>query len=72
MTLDDLKHSLDKTQPGQFAAINYDLYAMLFPPGEPDARAREACYNFARQHGCLIENKPELKEVWFVKDASRS
>jgi hypothetical protein len=69
MTLDELKTKLAEMVPGNYAAIHYDLYADFFPPGEPDQRAREACHAFAEAHGCRIENKPELEEVWFVKDA---
>ncbi len=54
-------------EPGKFAAIHHDLFADLFPPGEPDQGARQACYDFARQHGCRIENKPGQGELWFVK-----
>jgi hypothetical protein len=58
MTLDELAQKLDEMVPGQSAAVHHDLFADLFLPGEPDSRAREACYRFARQHGCRVENKP--------------
>ena len=51
------------------AGIHHDVYADLFPPGEPDPKAREACYNFAKTLGCRIENRATEKTVWFVKDA---
>jgi hypothetical protein len=70
MTLDDLGTALTKLEPGKYAAIHHDLFADLFPPGEPDDRARAACLQFASQHGCRIENKPERSELWFVKDAA--
>ncbi len=72
MTLEELSRTLDEIKPGNRAAIHHDLFANLFPPGEPDARAREACYKFALQHGCRIENKPGQGELWFVKDARGS
>jgi len=50
------------------AVIHHDAYADLFPPGEPDTNAREACYKFAKSLGCRIESKPEQQMVWFVKD----
>jgi hypothetical protein len=69
MTLEELGKTLDEMKPGNFAAIHHDLFADLFPPGEPDDHAREACNTFARQHGCRIENKRGQSELWFVKDA---
>ncbi len=69
MTKNELHEKLSAMSLGQYASINYDLYEELFPPGEPDERARESCYNFAKELGCRIENKIDLKEVWFVKDA---
>jgi hypothetical protein len=69
MTLAELGTRLNEMRPGQFAAIHHDLFADLFPPGEPDDNARTACLAFARQHGCRIENKPSQGELWFVKDA---
>jgi hypothetical protein len=49
--------------------IHHDLFAMLFPPGEPDEQARADCYKFARKSGCLVDNKPGQNELWFVKNA---
>jgi hypothetical protein len=73
MTLEELGKTLDELKPGGCAGIQHDVFADLFPPGEPDARAREACLRFARQHNCQIKNKPGPLsgegELWFVKDA---
>jgi len=73
MTLDELGKTLDKLQPGGRSGIHHHVFAELFPPGEPDDAAREACLKFARQHGCQIDNKPGFLsgegELWFVKDA---
>jgi hypothetical protein len=68
MTPNELAQALKDLKPGTFAAVPYDLYAELFPPGEPDERAREACYNFAKAHGCRVENKSDSSVVWLVKD----
>jgi hypothetical protein len=68
MTLVELRGKLEKMRPGQMAVIHHDAYADLFPPGEPDTNAREACYKFAKSLGCRIESKPEQQMVWFVKD----
>jgi hypothetical protein len=69
MTLEELRETLEKLPPGKMAGVHHDAYADLFPPGEPDSNAREACYKFAKTLGCRIENKPQEKTVWFVKDA---
>lgn len=73
MTLDELGQTLDEMRPGNFAAISHDVFADLFPPGEPDECSRVACLLFAKQHGCCIENKPGRisgeGEPWFVKDS---
>ena len=59
-------------EAGRYARIDHDLFAELFPPGEPDERARGACLKFANDHGCRIENKvgplSGKGELWFVKD----
>jgi hypothetical protein len=69
MNMDELKTTLLTLSAGQCAGIHHDVYAEMFPPGEPDERARAACYAFAKSVGCRIENKPQEKTVWFVKDA---
>ena len=69
MTLDELRQELVALPKGKYAAIRYDHYAVLFPPGEPDENARAACYDFAKSAGCRIENKQSAQQVWFVKDA---
>ena len=69
MSLVELRVTLAALAPGKCAGIHHDVYAELFPPGEPDENARAACYAFAKSVGCRIENKPNEKTVWFVKDA---
>ena len=68
MTYDDLRAKIIEMAGGSYASIPYELYERLFPPGEPDQAAREACFNFAKAHGCRIENKPSFREVWIIKD----
>jgi hypothetical protein len=69
MTLDELRATLEKLPPGKVAGIHHDAYADLFPPGEPDANAREACYKFAKALSCRIVNYSKDQTVWFIKDA---
>ncbi len=68
MTRGQLRKMLSEMEPGQYVDIPYDLYAEIFPPGEPDEGAREACYNFAKELGCRIDNKADSEKVSFVKD----
>ena len=69
MTLNDLSDQLKALPKGKAAGIHHEVYADLFPPGEPDEGARERCYEFAKALGCRIENEPAHKTVWFVKNA---
>jgi hypothetical protein len=69
VTLRDLQAQLKALPPVKMAGINHDVYAELFPPGEPDEKAREDCYNFAKALGCRIENKPAERTIWFVKSS---
>jgi hypothetical protein len=73
MTLEELGTMLDEMEQGKYASITHGVFAELFPPGEPDDGARQRCLNFARQHGCRIDNKPGPfsgeGELRFVKDA---
>jgi hypothetical protein len=69
MTLDDFSNELKEVKPGQYAQLHYDVYAELFPPGEPDQGARDSCARFAKSRGFRIENKPDHKVIWFVSEA---
>jgi hypothetical protein len=70
MTLDDLSKALDKLRAGQTAGIHKEVYADLFPPGEPHHGARGRCLAFARIHQCRIDNTraPGGDSIWFFKD----
>lgn len=65
--LKDLKSELDALSPGDATGIPYDVYADIFPPGEPDDGARGRALVFARACGCTIDNKPADEIVYFVK-----
>jgi hypothetical protein len=69
MTLNQLKEILTGLRTGDRACISYDIYGVLFPPGEPDVDARARCYEFAKLAACRTENDPRNQKVWFVKDA---
>jgi len=62
-----LGERLGKLSVGQRTALPYSVYALLFPPGEPDDGARVAAFVFARDHGCVIENQPGAQQVVFTK-----
>lgn len=68
MTLHDLARALRNLETGQIAGIDVDIYAELFPPGEPDHWARARCLQFARLHHCSIDNTRGRDGIWFVKD----
>ncbi|MBE1207454.1 hypothetical protein [Aminobacter carboxidus] len=72
MTLDDLGKILGGLEPGKGARVPYDVYELLFPPGEPDDGARGRAYEFARAHDARIDNRPDDNAVWFYKDANRT
>ena len=69
MDLDELRATLLAMLPGQAGGIHYDVYADLFPPGEPDENSRAACLAFAKTVGCRIDNRPQDKTVLFVKNS---
>jgi hypothetical protein len=67
MTLEELALDLGGLLPGGRLGISYGLFAQLFPPGGQDIAAREACFNFAREHGCWIDWHEG--QLWFVREA---
>lgn len=66
-SLELLSERLANLPVGQRAALPYSVYGLLFPPGEPDDDARVAAFNFARDHGCVIEIQPGARQVVFTK-----
>jgi hypothetical protein len=65
LTLSEFGDMLRMLAVGQSAALPY--YAHLFPPGEPDEGARGRAYEFARAHGCEIDNQKAAKQANFIK-----
>jgi hypothetical protein len=66
-TLGEFEAALKAMTTGQIAQMHYDVYAILFPPGEPDQDARARAAAVAKAHGCTISNWPELPQVIFTK-----
>lgn len=67
MTLNDLHNLLCQLSVGQTCSLPYSVYELLLPPGEPDDGARSRAFQFARAHGCVIQNKPQTQEVVLTK-----
>jgi hypothetical protein len=67
MTLAELETTLKQLRPGEGAHIPYEMFAELFPPGEPDEQARVRAYEFARASSCQIENHFNDQVVVFYK-----
>ena len=66
-TLGEFEAALKSMDPGQVAQMHYDVYATLFPPGEPDQDARARAAAVAKAHGCTIENRSQDPQVIFKK-----
>jgi hypothetical protein len=67
MTLAEFGDLLSALPVGQTGTLPYSVYAVFFPPGEPDQGARMRAFDFARAHGCEIENRPSAQQVVFIK-----
>lgn len=70
-TLAHLSERLQSLAVGQRTALPYSVYAVLFPPGEPDEGARVLAFRFAGEHGCVIENQPRALQVVFTRKISQ-
>lgn len=70
MTLSDFGELLDGLTVGQQAELQYDVYELLFPPGEPDQDARVRAFNFAKWHGCRIDHQPPAAKVIFIREVT--
>jgi hypothetical protein len=69
MKIDDFKQTLNELEPGNCAAVPYEIFDDLFPPGVEDDRAKVAAYAFAKVNGCTIDHRNREKSVYFVKAA---
>jgi hypothetical protein len=60
LTRDVLKSYLLEMPRGHIFDLTYNLFADVFPPGEPDAAARETLRVLADECGCdVVDNKAE-------------
>jgi hypothetical protein len=62
MSLDELRRTLSALPAGQCAGIHRDLYAELFPPGEPD----ESAVRPAAEQPGKIGLRHELQLAWQI------
>ncbi len=46
MTRSELESQLRALSSGEELGLSFDVYADMFPPGEPDENARQACYTW--------------------------
>jgi hypothetical protein len=67
LTLQDFGDLLDNLPVGQNAELPCTVYQTLFPPGEPDEWAPGRAYEFARSHGCTIDNQSAVQRVLFIR-----
>jgi hypothetical protein len=58
MTRDEFGDLLNGLPVGHTGTLPYNVYAEFFPPGEADQDARGRAFEFARDRGCEIENRP--------------
>jgi hypothetical protein len=68
MNKNDFKQTLVELVPGQCAAVPYEIFEDLFPPGVEDDGAKQLAYTFAKAHGCVIDHQQHKREVLFVKE----
>jgi len=67
VTRSELKSQLRALSSGEELGLSFDVYADMFPPGEPDENARQACYAVAKRCGCKIEVKVNDRHIRSLK-----
>ena len=67
--MDELIEKLNTLSVGQCAVVPYELIDEIFVPGFEDDGAKGAAYMLAKAHGCVIDNRPDLRAVYFLKEA---
>lgn len=68
MTLPELESQLNALRSQEKLGLPYDLYADIFPPGEPDENARQACYALAKRCNCRIFRDADQRTISFQKE----
>jgi hypothetical protein len=68
MTREELAKELARLDSGSRLGVAYNVFEILFPPGEPNASARQACRDYAAAQGCRVVNASQTRTVWFVKN----
>jgi len=68
MNRPELESQLDALPSQGKLGLRYDLYADIFPPGEPDENARQECYALAKRRRCTILHDADRQTVWFQKE----
>jgi hypothetical protein len=67
LTRDVLKRYLLDMPRGHVFDLTYDHFADVFPPGEPDAAAREGLRLLAEECGCDIGNNARARRIELTK-----
>jgi hypothetical protein len=64
---DVLKSYLLDMPGGHIFDLPYDLFASVFPPGEPDEGARESLKALAEECACDVRVVPQERRIELVK-----
>lgn len=67
--MDELILTLNNLAVGQCAVVPYELIDGIFPRGVEDDGAKQAAYSLAKACRCTIENRPDERAIYFVKEA---
>jgi len=63
VTREILKSYLMEMPRGHIFDLTYDLFADVFPPGEPDSGSRESLLILAEECDCDIKNNERSRRV---------
>jgi hypothetical protein len=64
---DVLKNYLLEMPGGHIFDLPYDLFASVFPPGEPDTGSRESLRALAEECACDVRVVPQERRIELVK-----
>jgi hypothetical protein len=71
LTTDALKSYLLEMPSGHIFDLPYDLFAIVFPPGEPDPGSRENLRILAEACHCDIKSIPAEQRIELIKRRPR-